>query len=405
VGDGPHRIDHGRGPANATVDRAISFARDVVEPSAERWEREGATAPREIVDQAAEAGLCGLRAPRELGGEALDATATARVVEELASADHGAAFVLVVHNNAVGIVAAHGSEDQVSRYVPDLIAGRKVGAFLLTEPAGGSDAAALTTTATPQGDGGWVLDGEKSWITSASCADVLNTYAQTDSALGWRGIAAFLVDGDQPGVVRDAPYPKLGVGAAGTGGFRFDGCRLAPEQAFVPPGRAFKVALAGIDLARLLVAAMACGMLRRGLEEAVTSTTARRAFGRRLADFQGLQWQLADVATDLYAARSATYRAAAALDGQVGDDRGSHGVPAEGWPQPSIAAAHAKKFATRAALRGLAACMQALGANGLRRDLGHPLARHLAAAKVAEYLDGTTEIQNVVISRALYGPG
>ncbi|HZD25418.1 MAG TPA: acyl-CoA dehydrogenase family protein, partial [Alphaproteobacteria bacterium] len=313
-------------------------------------------------------------------------TAMARVMEELAAADLAFAFSLVVHNNLMGAIANAGSEAQRRRYLPAMTAFDAVGAFLLTEPKGGSDAAAIATTA--QRDGGaWVIDGAKSWATNAALADVLSVYAQTDPAQGWRGIACFLIDADAPGVVREEAYAMLGGHAMGAGGFRFEGCRVEDSQMLVPPGQGFKAAMAGIDLARANVAAMCCGMLRSGLDTALAYISGREAFGQPLADFQGLQWQLADVATDLHAARLMAYEATRLLD-------------AEGTAP--LAAAHAKKFATRAALKGLAECMQALGANGLTHD--YPLARHLAGAKIAQYLDGTTEIQNVVIARALLKP-
>jgi alkylation response protein AidB-like acyl-CoA dehydrogenase len=213
----------------------------------------------------------------------------------------------------------------------------------------------------------------------------LSVYAQTDPAQGWRGIAAFLVEADTEGVMRQAPYQLLGGHGLGACGFRFEDCRVDEGDLMVPPGHGFKVAMSGIDLARVCVAAMTSGMLRESLEVAVEHTAGRQAFGARIAEFQGMQWQLADVATDLAAARLLTRDAAERID-EGGD--------------ATVAAAHAKKFATRAALSGIAQCMQALGAEGLKQE--HPLARHLAGAKIAQYLDGTTEIQNVVISRSLF---
>ena len=178
----------------------------------------------------------------------------------------------------------------------------------------------------------------------------------------------------------------LGAHSTGTASFRFENVTVEPEQLFVAPGSAFRAAMEAIDLARIVVSAMCVGMMRRGLETAVNYTKRRQAFGAPLSERQGLQWILADVATDLEAAKALTAVAARALD--AGD------------PELGIRAAHAKKFATRVALSGLSQCMQALGASGFRQD--EPLARHLAGAKMAQYLDGTTEIQNVVISRALF---
>lgn len=366
------------------VGLAGEFARDAVAPAAARWEQERSL-PRTTVTDAATAGLGGLLAPVELGGAGIGVVALARVVEQLAAADLAFAFVLVVHNNLVGSVARRGTAAQQAELLPAMIAGHRLGAFLLTEPTGGSDAAALRTTATRTGDG-WTLDGDKAWITGATHADVLAVYAQTDPALASKGIAAFLVDAGRSGVARTEPYALLGTHALGAGGFTFRGVEVGEGDLYVPPGEGFRAAMEGIDAARALVGAMCSGMLATALAAAVSHTRRRPAFGATIADFQGVQWMLADVATDLVAARRLAYDAAAAVQA--------------GAPGAAVAAAHAKKFATRVALGGIAQCMQVMGADGLRHT--HPLARHLAAAKVAQYLDGATEIQNVVIARALF---
>ena len=366
----------------AVVDQARAFAADVVAPNAAQWEA-SRTVPRDALGQAAAAGLCGLIVPVELGGRGLGATATARVMQELAAADMAFAFSLVVHNNLAGNIARNGTAAQAERYLSDMLSGQRFGAFLLTEPQGGSDAAAIETRAARDGDD-WTVDGEKAWVTNAAVADILSVYAQTDPAAGWRGIACFLIAAEAPGVERLATYQLMGGHAMGTGGFRFTGTPVAGEDLLLPAGKAFRVALAGIDLARILVGAMCCGMLQAGLDCALDYAVKRRAFGQSTASFQGLQWMLADAATDLEASRLMTYDAARRLD--AGADA-------------TVAAAHAKKFASRAALSRLADCMQAMGAAGFRAD--YPLARHLAGAKMAQFLDGTTEIQNVVIARSL----
>ena len=364
------------------IDKAARFAAEHIKPVAESWERSRAQ-PAATFREACRVGLGGLLVPEELGGSGLDVTAAAHVFETLAAADMAFAFGLVVHNNLARSVARHGNDAQIERYLAGLMSGDRVGAFLLTEPDAGSDAAAITTHADCTGDG-WVLNGEKAWVSNAATADVLSVYVQTDPAKRSRGIACFLIDGDTPGVVRQDPYHLMGGHALGTGGFQFRDCRLGQAALFIPAGDAFKVALVGIDLARCMVGAMCCGMMGEALNLALERARARRAFGYQIAEFQGLQWTLAEVATDLEAARLLTYRATALFD---------KGADA------TLAAAHAKKFATRAALRGIADCMQIMGADGYRQD--QPFARHMAAAKMAQYLDGTTEIQNVVIARRL----
>ena len=182
---------------------ACAFAREVIAPNAARWEEERRY-PREAFPEAAARGLCGLVVPVEMGGAGLGAAAMARVMEELAGADMAFSFGLVVHNNLAGAIARHGDPRHVETYLDDLIAGRRVGAFLLTEPRGGSDAGAILTRARRE-SGGWVIDGEKAWVSNGAGADVLSVYAQTDPALGWRGIACFLVQAGQPGWCASPP--------------------------------------------------------------------------------------------------------------------------------------------------------------------------------------------------------
>ena len=368
------------------VNAAQAFARDVIEPNAAAWEAGGAV-PREAFREAAARGLCRLTVPDSMQGHQTGVPAMALVVEALAAACMASAFALTVHNNLARGIARYGSAAQQQRWLPGLSAGRRVGAFLLTEPQGGSDAAAMATTARRDGSD-WRLDGAKAWVSNAATADLLSVYAQTDAAAGWRGIACFVVDAGAEGVIREPAYRLLGGHALGTGGFRFDGCRVGRDDLLVPPGEGFKAALAGVDFARITVAAMCCGMMAKSLEVALGHGARRHTFGQSVLEHQAVQFLLADTATDLEAARLLTARAATLLESGT-----------EGF---ALAAAHAKKFATRAALGRIADCMQAMGANGFRAD--YPLARHLAAAKMAQYLDGTTEIQNVVIGRALTRP-
>lgn len=360
---------------------AQRFAQEQVAPHAQQWEQDRSQ-PLDTLRAATE--LTGLLVPTNLGGQGLSKTELAKIAETLAAADLGFAFALVVHNNLMNAVATVGSPHLQQTYLPKLTSMEMLGAFLLTEPGGGSDAAALKTTAT-QTANGWLINGAKAWVTNAQHADLLSVYAQTDPGAGARGIAAFLIPAETPGVTRNTPYSLLGGHSMGTGSFDFEQCEVPAEAMLAPPGAGFKAALSGIDLARAVVAAMSCGILDASLELAIAHCKNHQLFGTRLADMQGMQWQLADVATDLHGMRLMAYQACELLDtGQ----------------SATLAAAHAKKFATRQLLSGVAQCMQALGANGLRQDT--PLARHYAAAKITQYIDGTTEIQNVVLSRAMF---
>jgi alkylation response protein AidB-like acyl-CoA dehydrogenase len=364
------------------LDLARLFAQQHISPHAADWERKRIV-PRDLFPLAAELGLTGLLVPKDLGGQGISHVATARILEEIAGHCMAFAFSLVVHNNLAGNIARNGSRDLIDRYLPEMISGDRVGAFCLTEPSAGSDAAAITTSAT-RDDRGWVIDGQKAWVTNGAMADVISVYAQTDAKKGWRGIACFLVDAATRGLTKEQPYALFGGHAMGTNGLSLKRCHVPSGNMLLGPGDGFKAAMVGINIARVYVGAMCCGMMQSSLGCALDYAVKRKAFGKATAEFQGLQWKLADVATDLEAARLLTYRAATMMDA------GSTAM---------VEAAHAKKFASVAALQGIAECMQAMGAAGYRSD--NPLGRHLANAKMAQYLDGTTEIQNVVITRSL----
>ncbi len=364
------------------IETAKSFARERVAPFAAGWERDRVF-PLETLRAAAAAGLVGIMLPKEAGGKGITHSTAVRVLEELADADFAFAFSLWVHNNICHAVHRSGSRVLIGRFLEPMLRGERVGAFCMTEPDVGSDAANLATRADPAVDG-WTITGEKAWVTNGAAAEVLAVYARADAAAGWRGIATFLVETSIPGVERLPPYAMVGGNAMGVAGFRFDRAPIGGDAMILGPGDGFRTAMADIDKARVFVAAGCLGILRSSLETALAYGKRRKAFGRALLDFQDLQWTLVDVATNLEAARLLTQKAAILLD---------RAEPA------TIAAAHAKKFATRAAVSGVSACMAAMGANGLRMET--PLARHLAAAKIAETLDGTTAIQNVVIGRAL----
>lgn len=366
----------------AALDAASAFANDVIAPNARDWEL-NRHLPPDFFRQAGERGLCRLLAPVDLGGAGLGVLTMAKIMESLAAADMAAAFALVVHNNLIGNIAANGEDHHKEAWLPALMSGERIGAFLLTEPQSGSDAAGVRVSATRDGDG-WVLDGEKAWVTNGTTAHVLSVYAQTDPDAGARGVACFLLDGAADGVVRGEGYEILGGHAMCANSISFNNVVLPDTAHFIPAGRGFRAALAGIDTARAVLAAMNCGMLQKGLDTAIEFAGGRRAFGRALTDFQGIQWTLAEVATELEAARGLAYRAAEMI--ARGEDA-------------ALLAAHAKKFATRIAFGRLSDCMQVMGAWGLSHD--YPLARHLACARLAQYMDGTSEIQNVVISRKL----
>ena len=368
------------------IDDAIAFAAQHIAPLAETWERDRRFAS-EAFQAMSGAGLTAMLVPPALGGRGAGEVTLARVLEELAAVDLAAAFSAVVHNNMARAVAMSGNDHLLATVLPKLISGELLGAFLLTEPGVGSDASAIACRASRDGDE-WIINGDKAWVTNASHAGSLNVYAQTDPAAGHRGIVSIVVDPALDGVTRSEPYELMGAHAMGTGGFTFTDVRVPVSNTLAPVGEAFAGAMVGIDLARVLVGAMCCGLLRRSLEVALAYTAERQLFGSAVADKQGIQWLLADVATDLEAMRLLTFRAARQL--QDGEDA-------------TLMAAHAKKFAARKAEERISDCMQVMGAAGYRRDQNdNPLPRHLSAAKLTGYIDGATEIQNVVIARRLW---
>ncbi len=375
------------------VREAAEFASTHITPEADRWEIERHIPEQEL--RLAASRFAGLLAPREAGGlESSVATASA-VLGELARGDLAFAFSLVVHANLTNALARSGSEALCARFLPGLLSGEAIGAFCLTEPDVGTDAAGIQTRAHKQNKG-WRISGQKAWVTNGAFADLLSVYvklppqaAPEQEALernveGASEIATFLVPASSPGIERLPPYALLGSHIMGTAGFELDACSVSPAQMLFAPGEGFQAAMAGIDLARVLLSAMCCAILQQALEVATNYARNRKAFGKPTLGFQGLQWQLANVATNLEAAMLLTEKAVTLLD------RGE---------SATLAAAHAKKTATRVAFDGISTAMQAMGAAGLRRE--YPLARQLSNARTAQYLDGTTEVQNIVISRRL----
>jgi len=366
----------------AIVARARAFAEEHVAPNAARWEWERRF-PLEVLQAACAASLNRIELATAHGGLGLSFSCKLRAFEEIAAHDFAFAFSAINHHNSVARLARDGQASLVARLLPKMLTGEVIGCAGLSEPGAGSDFGAIAMRA-EKVEGGWRLNGAKAWITNAAVAGLSIAYAQTDPALGYRGIACFAIEADRPGFLRDKPFELHGGHAIGVGGFHLADY-VAPDDALLhPPGKAFKSALAGINGARTYVAGMCCSMLQAALETAVRYTQQRHTFGQPVIDHQGVRWKLVDAATDLEAARLLTYRAARLID------EGGDAV---------LPAAHAKKFATEMALRRIADCIQAMGANGLRAD--YPLARHLAGAKIAAYTDGSIEMMNERIGQAL----
>jgi len=365
------------------VRRARQFVAEHVASHASRWELDRRV-PTETFALAAQQGLALMLQPeKEARADVPSYLGVARVAEEMGAGCLTFALPLLAQNYVAWAVARHGTLEARSSLLPQMRAGSLFGGFCLTEPGAGSDVAALATTARRVG-GKWTITGEKAWVLLGTEARFFIVFAKAKGADGSVGVGLYLVRAGLPGVEIGDAYAMVGGHALGCNSVRFWDVEVSDEDMLLPPGQGFSFAFDAIDFARLYVAATACGMLRAGLEEALQYTTGRMAFGQRIVDFQGPQWMLADVATHLLASRALVDEAVTCVS-----DRARF----------TPAVAHAKKFVTQVALPGLATCAQLLGANGLlaRNASG----RHFQCAKIAQYLDGSTEIQNLVIARSL----
>ena len=354
--------------------KAADFVRREVVGRVEGWES-AARYPRAVV---AASGLTGLFCPADLGGAGLDYPDGMAVFEELGRGDAALAFSLSMHNAVAAAIAAAGGA-LAGRYGRSLAAGELLGGFSLTEPAAGSDATAITTRATVDGDR-WRVSGRKAWVSLAGEADVFLVVCKTADTPGHSDIAILAVERADPGVSFPVIYRKAAAAFLPIGEMQLED---AAGTVLAPPGTGMRAALAAIDVARCDIAAIAAGLHAAALEAALAYARERQAFGRRVLDFQGIQWMLADVATDLVASRLLYQDAARKLGG----------------PEGAVAVAHAKRFCPDAALRAAIACSEVLGAYGWLHD--HPLARFIAEAKMLQVVDGTAEIQRLVIARDL----
>lgn len=339
--------------------------------------------PEEILREMGEMGLLGMLVPEEYGGAGLDALTYCLAVEEIARVCPATAVTMSVTNSVCcWPIVRFGSEDLKRRVLPPLASGEALGGFGLTEPGAGSDAGSLRTTARREGDA-WVLHGEKAWITNAGYAKYFVVVARTDPDAGKRGLSAFVVPADAPGFSVGQPEEKLGLKASRTAQIYFADCRIPAGNLLGDEGQGLKIAFATLDHSRLGIAAQAVGIHRRALELAVEYAKERVQFGVPIAEHQAVRFRIAQIATELAAARALMTGAAAQ----------------EHTSQAGRLAAQAKLYASEAANRACAESLQIHGGNGFHDD--YEISRLYRDVRVTTIYEGTSEMQRLVIARSL----
>jgi alkylation response protein AidB-like acyl-CoA dehydrogenase len=365
---------------------AREFAQVEIEPNAADWDRAHGF-PRELLGKLAELGLLGVCIPDEYGGAGADFLSYILVLEELSRGDAGVGVTVAVHTSAATLpILTFGTDEQRSRFVPPLARGEAIGAFALTEPEAGSDAGSLRTAAVPSASGdGWAITGSKQWITNGGFGGTVLLFARTDPDTARpSGVSAFILDGDQVRVTREEE--KLGLNSSSTVDLAIEGAEVGRDRLLHDEGRGFAVAMATLDGGRIGIAAQALGIAQAAYEVARAYALERRQFGKRIGEFQAIQWKLADMATEIDAARLLVYRAA--------------WLKQEGRPHTEEGA-KAKLFASEVARRHTAEAIQVLGGYGYTKEF--PVERYYRDAKITEIYEGTSEIQRLVIARSILG--
>jgi len=364
-------------------DTMRAFAQERLAPNAARWDREHVF-PREALSELGRLGACGVVVPENYGGAGLDYVSLAVALEEIAAGDGATSTILSVQNSVVcGPIWAFGSEAQKQRYLQPLARGAKIGCFCLSEPHAGSDAAAITTRASADGDD-FILNGVKQFITSGKNADVAIVFAVTDRSAGKKGISEFIVDTDTPGYVAARIEDKLGQRASDTAQIVFENCRVPAGNLLGREGEGYRIALANLEAGRIGIAAQSVGMARAALEAALAYAKERTSFGKPIVEHQAVAFRLADMATQIEAARQLVRHAAALRDAG----------------KPCLKeASMAKLMASEMAERVCSDAIQIHGGYGYVADF--PVERIYRDVRVCQIYEGTSDIQRLVIARAL----
>jgi alkylation response protein AidB-like acyl-CoA dehydrogenase len=366
-------------------DAARTFADKRLKPGAQEWDEHEAI-PAEVYREGAELGFFGLSVPEEFGGLGVDPLAYAVAMEELARGSAAFQVCVTVHNSLIcSAIAKHGTPEQKKKYLPKMAAGEWIGAYSLSEPGSGTDAGSLSTTATDAGDH-WVVNGTKSWVTSGGFASVFLVFVSTNKEAGSRGITCLLVDKDTPGFTSGKKEKKMGLRASDTRELVFQNAKVPKAALLGGVGGGFKIAMSQLDSGRVGIAAQAVGIAQAALEEAVAYAKQRKQFGKKLAEFQLTQAKIADMATNIDAARLLVYRAADLLA------RGE---------KCTKEASMAKSFASRMANKACFDAVQIHGGNGYVREF--PVERYFRDVRVTEIYEGTTEVQSLIVAREVLG--
>ncbi|MDU5079674.1 acyl-CoA dehydrogenase [Tissierella carlieri] len=337
--------------------------------------------PRETVEKMAKYNMLGIPFPVEYGGSGGDELAYAIAVEELSKACATTGVILSAHTSlGCWPIYKYGTEEQKQKYLVPLAKGEHLGAFGLTEPNAGTDAAGQQTTAILDGDY-YILNGTKIFITNGGQADTYIIFAMTDKSKGTRGISAFIVEKDYPGFSIGKIEEKMGIRASATAELIFQNCRVPKENLLGKEGEGFKIAMGTLDGGRIGIAAQALGIAAGALDETVKYLKERQQFGRPIAKFQGLQWMVADLATEIEAARLLVYRAAYNKANNLPYNK---------------EAAMAKLFAAECAMNVTTKCVQLFGGYGYTKD--YPMERMMRDAKITEIYEGTSQVQQMVIA-------
>jgi alkylation response protein AidB-like acyl-CoA dehydrogenase len=364
-------------------DMARQFAQEQLAPHAAEWDAK-AEFPKAAVAAMGELGLMGMLVPEEWGGAGVDRVSYALAVEELAAGDGSCSTIMTVHNS-VGCVPIlqHGTPAQKERFLRSMAKGETLACFCLTEPSTGSDASAIKTRARRDGNH-WVLEGTKQFITNGSTADLAIVFAVSDPAKGKKGITAFLVPTDTPGFTVARLEKKLGLRASDTAQIVLENCRLTPDLMLGQEGEGYRIALGNLEGGRIGIAAQAIGMARAAFEAALAYAKDRKTFGTAIINHQALQFRLADMATQIEAARALTLAAAALRDAG----------------KPCLKeASMAKLFASEMAEKVCSAALQIHGGYGYLADF--PVERIYRDVRITQIYEGTSDIQRLVIGRAL----